>query len=77
MTPLPPNATCGPAAIQPGITAADRERIYAWINEITAPETRETALLELRYSVVESILWSGHCSILLRNVFSFFLVNNY
>lgn len=25
----------------------DRERIYAWINELTSPETRENALLEL------------------------------
>nr|KAG5693794.1 hypothetical protein BaRGS_029424 [Batillaria attramentaria] len=25
----------------------DRERIYAWINELTNPETRENALLEL------------------------------
>lgn len=26
----------------------DRERIFAWINELTNPETREKALLELR-----------------------------
>ncbi|KAL8579034.1 CCR4-NOT transcription complex subunit 9 [Nucella lapillus] len=27
--------------------SVDRERIYAWINELTNPETRENALLEL------------------------------
>lgn len=26
----------------------DREKIYMWINELTNPETRESALFELR-----------------------------
>ena len=26
----------------------DREKIYLWINELTNPETRESALFELR-----------------------------
>lgn len=29
-------------------TAVDKEKIYQWINELTNPETREHALLELR-----------------------------
>lgn len=48
---MPPGPTAmGPATLQPAAgntTAVDRERIYAWINELTAPETRENALLEL------------------------------
>ncbi|XP_076461236.1 CCR4-NOT transcription complex subunit 9-like [Babylonia areolata] len=40
-----------PTQIPPGASlqnpTVDRERIYAWINELTSPETRENALLEL------------------------------
>ncbi|XP_041365888.1 CCR4-NOT transcription complex subunit 9 [Gigantopelta aegis] len=36
------------AAAVPGpVPQVDRERIYQWINELTSPDTRENALLEL------------------------------
>ena len=31
------------------LQTVDREKIYLWINELTNPETRESALFELRY----------------------------
>ena len=30
-------------------SAVDREQVYSWILELTNPETREHALIELRY----------------------------
>lgn len=30
------------------LQTVDREKIYLWINELTNPETRESALFELR-----------------------------
>jgi hypothetical protein len=38
-----------PANLQ---SSVDRDKIYQWIIELSNPETRENALLELRYSVV-------------------------
>nr|CAG4651974.1 EOG090X09A7 [Triops cancriformis] len=35
------------ATTQANIQAVDREKIYQWISELTNPETRESALLEL------------------------------
>jgi len=35
----------------PNLQPVDREKIYIWINELTNPETRESALFELRYSI--------------------------
>ncbi|RXN27967.1 cell differentiation RCD1-like protein [Labeo rohita] len=45
-----------------GLTQVDREKIYQWINELSSPETRENALLELskkRESVADlaPMLW--------------------
>lgn len=34
----------------PNLQPVDREKIYIWINELTNPETRESALFELRYA---------------------------
>jgi CCR4-NOT transcription complex subunit 9 len=36
-----------PANLQ---SSVDRDKIYQWIIELSNPETRENALLELRYS---------------------------
>jgi hypothetical protein len=39
-----------PVSVQPPTaaqTAVDREKVYQWIIELAAPDTRETALLEL------------------------------
>jgi hypothetical protein len=38
-----------PANLQ---SSVDRDKIYQWIIELSNPETRENALLELRYSEV-------------------------
>lgn len=35
----------------PNLQPVDREKIYIWINELTNPETRESALFELRYTI--------------------------
>jgi len=43
--PAPPNMAGGQAGVVGNI---DREQIYTWIQELTHPETREQALLELR-----------------------------
>lgn len=43
--PTPPNMAGGQAGVVGNI---DREQIYTWIQELTHPETREQALLELR-----------------------------
>jgi len=43
--PAPPNIAGGQAGVVGNI---DREQIYTWIQELTHPETREQALLELR-----------------------------
>lgn len=45
-----------------GLAQVDREKIYQWINELSSPETRENALLELskkRESVTDlaPMLW--------------------
>lgn len=32
----------------PANPTVEREKVYVWILELTSPETRETALLELR-----------------------------
>ncbi len=40
----------------PNLQPVDREKIYIWINELTNPETRESALFELRYSILKFIL---------------------
>uniref|UniRef100_A0A671SEZ6 CCR4-NOT transcription complex subunit 9 n=1 Tax=Sinocyclocheilus anshuiensis TaxID=1608454 RepID=A0A671SEZ6_9TELE len=45
-----------------GLTQVDRDKIYQWINELSSPETRENALLELskkRESVTDlaPMLW--------------------
>ena len=46
-----PSTTAGSAGGQPGPTAGgqnvDREKIYQWIIELSSPDTREAALLEL------------------------------
>ncbi|MEQ2178279.1 CCR4-NOT transcription complex subunit 9 [Goodea atripinnis] len=54
--------------------AVDREKIYQWINELSSPETRENALLELskkRESVPDlaPMLWHsfGTIAALLQN----------
>lgn len=39
------SAQQSPANLQPGV---DREKIYQWIVELSNPEQRENALLELR-----------------------------
>ncbi len=39
-----------PVSVQPPTaaqTAVDRDKVYQWIIELAAPDTRETALLEL------------------------------
>ena len=36
-------------AASQNVQTVDREKIYLWINELTNPETRESALFELRY----------------------------
>ena len=43
-------AASGPASAANSGSAAnvDREQIYTWILELSSPDTRETALLELR-----------------------------
>jgi hypothetical protein len=33
------------------LQSVDREKIYLWITELTNPETRESALFELRYNI--------------------------
>uniref|UniRef100_A0A8C5CWA9 CCR4-NOT transcription complex subunit 9 n=1 Tax=Gadus morhua TaxID=8049 RepID=A0A8C5CWA9_GADMO len=35
------------AAVTTALAQVDREKIYQWINELSSPETRENALLEL------------------------------
>ena len=46
-------AASGPASAANSGSAAnvDREQIYTWILELSSPDTRETALLELRYAL--------------------------
>lgn len=34
-------------AVTTALAQVDREKIYQWINELSSPETRENALLEL------------------------------
>lgn len=34
------------------LQSVDREKIYLWITELTNPETRESALFELRYNLL-------------------------
>lgn len=34
-------------AVSTSLAQVDREKIYQWINELSGPETRENALLEL------------------------------
>lgn len=41
-TPPPPTAPSAAAA------QVDKEKIYVWINELSHPDTRENALIELR-----------------------------
>uniref|UniRef100_A0A8D2GCE2 Uncharacterized protein n=1 Tax=Theropithecus gelada TaxID=9565 RepID=A0A8D2GCE2_THEGE len=36
------------APVPTALAQVDREKIYQWINELSSPETRENALLELR-----------------------------
>ena len=43
--PAPPNMAGGQGGV---VGHIDREQIYTWIQELTHPETREQALLELR-----------------------------
>ncbi|MCJ8747617.1 hypothetical protein PDJAM_G00155470 [Pangasius djambal] len=50
------------AAVSTAMAQVDREKIYQWINELSSPETRENALLELskkRESVTDlaPMLW--------------------
>ncbi|KAL7831503.1 hypothetical protein SRHO_G00310060 [Serrasalmus rhombeus] len=50
------------AAVSTALAQVDREKIYQWINELSSPETRENALLELskkRESVTDlaPMLW--------------------
>jgi hypothetical protein len=40
-----------PANLQ---STVDRDKIYQWIVELSNPETRENALLELRYFIVSN-----------------------
>ncbi|KAA0712070.1 CCR4-NOT transcription complex subunit 9 [Triplophysa tibetana] len=52
----------GAAVTTAGLAQVDREKIYQWINELSSPETRENALLELskkRESVTDlaPMLW--------------------
>jgi hypothetical protein len=44
-----------PANLQ---TSVDRDKIYQWIVELSNPETRENALLELRYCIVLNLQFS-------------------
>lgn len=37
----------GLQAVRTSLAQVDREKIYQWINELSSPETRENALLEL------------------------------
>lgn len=54
---------CSPLqAVSTTMAQVDREKIYQWINELSSPETRENALLELskkRESVTDlaPMLW--------------------
>lgn len=50
----PPNSTGGAAPVHAPsqLSTADRERVYQWILELASPDTREHALLELRYCVL-------------------------
>jgi len=41
------------------LSSADRERVYQWILELASPDTREHALLELRYTVDNDDLWEN------------------
>ncbi|KAI4882636.1 hypothetical protein NFI96_004739 [Prochilodus magdalenae] len=50
------------SAVSTALAQVDREKIYQWINELSSPETRENALLELskkRESVTDlaPMLW--------------------
>ena len=38
---------CCLQAVTTALAQVDREKIYQWINELSSPETRENALLEL------------------------------
>lgn len=38
----------------PANPTVEREKVYLWILELTSPDTREIALLELRYLIIES-----------------------
>lgn len=38
---------CCIQAVTTALAQVDREKIYQWINELSSPETRENALLEL------------------------------
>nr|CAG4641013.1 EOG090X09A7 [Eulimnadia texana] len=68
-------------AANPGTTAAavDREKVYQWIAELTNPETRESALLELskKREVVQDLapmLWHsfGTIAALLQDIVSIY-----
>lgn len=39
------------------LQSVDREKIYLWITELTNPETRESALFELRYDFQHSLYY--------------------
>ena len=49
-----PSPGSGAAAAHP-MQQVDREKIYQWIVELASPDTRENALLELRYEHVQQI----------------------
>lgn len=41
------------------IQAVDKEKIFQWIIELSNPETRENALLELRFVIRSAVFVTG------------------
>jgi hypothetical protein len=64
-----------PANLQ---SSVDRDKIYQWIIELSNPETRENALLELRYSVVLHLQLLEHAFEPFKYLhFSYFMFTSY